>query len=97
MEQGHVELISPGGIVLAAQDAKQIGQRRDDAVTAQVLAAVARDQRFEAFTPDAAGNVKAYVPLRIGGSGVSRRPSATSADNRTASASGRIAWRRSST
>jgi len=68
MEQGHVELISPGGIVLAAQDAKQIGQRRDDAVTAQVLAAVARDQRFEAFTPDAAGNVKAYVPLRIGGS-----------------------------
>ncbi|WP_093534670.1 methyl-accepting chemotaxis protein [Stenotrophomonas rhizophila] len=68
MGQGHVELISPGGIVLAAQDAKQIGQRRDDAVTAQVLAAVARDQRFEAFTPDAAGNVKAYVPLRIGGS-----------------------------
>ena len=68
MGQGHVELISPGGIVLAAQDAGQIGQRRDDAVTAQVLAAVARDQRFEAFTPDAAGNVKAYVPLRIGGS-----------------------------
>ncbi|WP_447786756.1 methyl-accepting chemotaxis protein [Stenotrophomonas bentonitica] len=68
MGQGHVELISPGGIVLAAQDAKQIGQRRDDAFTAQVLAAVARDQRFEAFTPDAAGNVKAYVPLRIGGS-----------------------------
>jgi methyl-accepting chemotaxis protein len=68
MGQGHVELISPGGIVLAAQDARQIGQRRDDPVTAQVLAAVARDQRFEAFTPDAAGNVKAYVPLRIGAS-----------------------------
>jgi methyl-accepting chemotaxis protein len=28
MGEGHVELISPGGIVLAARDAKQIGQRR---------------------------------------------------------------------
>jgi methyl-accepting chemotaxis protein len=68
MGEGHVELISPGGIVLAARDAKQIGQRRDDALTAQILAAVGKDQRFEAFTPDAAGNVKAYVPLRIGAS-----------------------------
>ncbi|WP_313348034.1 methyl-accepting chemotaxis protein [Stenotrophomonas sp.] len=68
MGEGHVELISPGGIVLAAQDASQIGTRRDDATTAQVLSAVAADQRFEALTPDAAGNVKAYVPLRIGAS-----------------------------
>ncbi len=68
MGEGHVELISPGGIVLAAQDAKQIGQRRDDAGTAQVLASVGKDEPFEAFTPDAAGNVKAYAPLRIGGS-----------------------------
>ncbi|MCF7751698.1 HAMP domain-containing protein [Bacillus subtilis subsp. subtilis] len=68
MGQGHVELISPGGIVLAAEDAREIGKRRDDAATAQILAAVGADTPFENFQVDAAGNVKAYVPLRIGNS-----------------------------
>ncbi|HCV97045.1 MAG TPA: chemotaxis protein, partial [Stenotrophomonas sp.] len=66
MGEGHVELISPGGIVLAAADAKEIGKRRDDATTRQILAAVAADKPFENFEVDDAGNVKAYVPLRIG-------------------------------
>jgi len=68
MGEGRVELISPGGIVLAAADAKEIGKRRDDATTRQILAAVGADKRFEDFQVDEAGNVKAYVPLRIGGS-----------------------------
>jgi len=68
MGEGHVELISPGGIVLAAKDPNEIGKRREDAVTTQVLAAVKADKTFDAFEPDAAGNVKTYVPLRIGGS-----------------------------
>ena len=68
MGEGHVELISPGGIVLAAEDPNEIGKRREDAVTTQVLAAVKADKTFDAFEPDAAGNVKTYVPLRIGGS-----------------------------
>jgi methyl-accepting chemotaxis protein len=66
MGEGHVELISPGGIVLAAQDAKEIGKRRDDAATRRILAAVGADKPYEDFSVDAAGNVKAYVPLRIG-------------------------------
>ncbi len=68
MGEGHVELISPGGIVLAAQNASEIGKRRDDAATRALLGAGAADKPFDAFTADAAGNVKAYVPLRIGGS-----------------------------
>ncbi|WP_422507079.1 methyl-accepting chemotaxis protein [Stenotrophomonas sp. GZD-301] len=68
MGEGHVELISPAGIVLAAADAKEIGTRREDAATRQLLAQIAADKPYEDFHEDAAGNVKAYVPLRIGGS-----------------------------
>ncbi|MGA6149211.1 MULTISPECIES: methyl-accepting chemotaxis protein [Stenotrophomonas] len=68
MGEGHVELISPAGIVLAAADAKEIGTRREDAATRRLLAQIAADKPYEDFHQDAAGNVKAYVPLRIGGS-----------------------------
>jgi methyl-accepting chemotaxis protein len=68
MGEGHVELISPGGIVLAAKDAREIGKRRDDAATRGILAAVGADKPFQDFNEDAAGDVKAYVPLRIGNS-----------------------------
>lgn len=66
MGEGHVELISPGGIVLAAQDPQAIGKRREDAGTRALLAAVAADRGFDDFQADAAGNVKTYVPLRLG-------------------------------
>jgi len=68
MGEGHVELLSPSGIVLAAKDPKEIGTRRQDAATTALLAAIAADQPFDAFEQDAAGNVKTYVPLRIGAS-----------------------------
>ncbi|KAF1014945.1 MAG: Methyl-accepting chemotaxis protein IV [Stenotrophomonas maltophilia] len=66
MQAGHVELLSPKGVVLAAADAAEIGTRRGDALTARMLDTVATDHTFKAFEPDAAGNVRLYVPLRVG-------------------------------
>ena len=66
MGAGRVELLSPHGVVLASANAAEIGKPRSDALTRSMLADIAADRRFEAFTPDAAGNVRVYVPLRVG-------------------------------
>ncbi len=66
MGAGRVELLSPKGVVLASANAAEIGKPRSDAQTRSMLADIAADRPFEAFTPDAAGNVRVYVPLRVG-------------------------------
>ncbi|WMJ70602.1 methyl-accepting chemotaxis protein [Stenotrophomonas sp. 24(2023)] len=66
MGAGHVELLSPKGVVLASADAAEIGRPRHDALTQRMLAQIAANRAFEAFTPDAAGNVRLYVPLQVG-------------------------------
>ncbi|WP_423172874.1 MULTISPECIES: methyl-accepting chemotaxis protein [unclassified Stenotrophomonas maltophilia group] len=66
MGAGRVELLSPKGVVLASANAAEIGKPRNDALTRSMLADIAADRPFEAFSPDAAGNVRVYVPLRVG-------------------------------
>ncbi|MDA2877378.1 hypothetical protein PEI39_12285, partial [Streptococcus pneumoniae] len=66
MGAGRVELLSPKGVVLASANAAEIGKPRNDALTRSMLAEIAADRPFEAFSPDAAGNVRVYVPLRVG-------------------------------
>lgn len=66
MGAGRVELLSPKGVVLASANAAEIGKPRNDALTRTMLADIAADRPFEAFSPDAAGNVRVYVPLRVG-------------------------------
>ncbi|MCI1134277.1 chemotaxis protein, partial [Stenotrophomonas maltophilia] len=52
--------------VLASANAAEIGKPRNDALTRSMLADIAADRPFEAFSPDAAGTVRVYVPLRVG-------------------------------
>ena len=52
--------------MLASANAAEIGKPRNDALTRSMLADIAADRPFEAFSPDAAGNVRVYVPLRVG-------------------------------
>ncbi|WP_164281233.1 methyl-accepting chemotaxis protein [Stenotrophomonas indicatrix] len=66
MGAGRVELLSPKGVVLASADAAEIGKPRTDAATLGMLAQIAADKTYEAFEPDAAGNVRLYVPLQVG-------------------------------
>ncbi|KAB7771937.1 chemotaxis protein [Xanthomonas maliensis] len=66
MEVGSVELLSPNGIVLASRDSTRIGKRADDARHRAAMAAIGAGKDAIQFDPDAAGNVSAYVPLRIG-------------------------------
>ncbi|HED4877579.1 TPA: HAMP domain-containing protein [Stenotrophomonas maltophilia] len=66
MSAGRVELLSPKGVVLASADAAEIGKPRTDAATLGMLAQIAADKTYEAFEPDAAGNVRLYVPLQVG-------------------------------
>ncbi|HYQ25106.1 methyl-accepting chemotaxis protein [Stenotrophomonas sp.] len=66
MGAGRVELLSPKGVVLAAADAAEIGKPRTDAGTLKMLAQIAEGRTFEAFEPDAAGNVRLYVPMQVG-------------------------------
>jgi len=66
MGEGAVELLSPSGVVLASADAAEIGKRREGAATAALLADIAANRVHDVFEPDAAGNVKVYVPLQIG-------------------------------
>ncbi|UGB21215.1 methyl-accepting chemotaxis protein [Stenotrophomonas maltophilia] len=66
MGAGRVELLSPKGVVLASANAAEIGKPRNDALTRSMLADIAADRPFDAFSPDAAGNVRVYVPLRVG-------------------------------
>jgi methyl-accepting chemotaxis protein len=51
MGAGRVELLSPNGVVLASANAAEIGKPRSDALTRSMLADIAADRRFEAFTP----------------------------------------------
>jgi methyl-accepting chemotaxis protein len=64
MGAGRVELLSPKGVVLASANAAEIGKPRSDALTRSMLADIAADRRFEAFTPDAAGNVRVRAAAR---------------------------------
>ncbi len=66
LESGHVELISPGGMVLGSRDAAQIGTHRRDPGSRAMLAAIAAGQHYEQLSPDADGNVRIYVPLSAG-------------------------------
>ncbi|CAH0239653.1 methyl-accepting chemotaxis protein [Stenotrophomonas lactitubi] len=66
MGAGRVELLSPKGVVLASANAAEIGKPRTDAATLGMLAQIAADKTYEAFEPDAAGNVRLYVPLQVG-------------------------------
>ncbi|AWH45135.1 methyl-accepting chemotaxis protein [Stenotrophomonas sp. ZAC14A_NAIMI4_1] len=66
MGAGRVELLSPKGVVLAAANAAEIGKPRSDAATQQMLAQIAEGKTFEAFEPDAEGNVRLYVPMQVG-------------------------------
>ena len=66
MGEGHVELLSPAGSVLASRDPAEIGKQREDAATRAMLARIAKGEVSEAFTPDADGNVAVYVPIQIG-------------------------------
>ena len=61
---GRVELLSPKGVVLASANAAEIGKPRSDALTRSMLAEIAADRPFEAFSPDAAGNVRVYATAR---------------------------------
>ncbi|HAL22054.1 MAG TPA: chemotaxis protein [Stenotrophomonas sp.] len=66
MGAGRVELLSPKGVVLAAANPAEIGKPRSDAGTRAMLQQIAADKTVEAFEPDDAGNVRLYVPLKIG-------------------------------
>ncbi len=66
MEDGYLELISPGGMVLASRDAAQVGTHRDDPASRDMLAAIAAGNSREQMQPDADGYVRVYVPLQAG-------------------------------
>jgi len=66
MGEGHVELLSPAGRVLASRDPAGIGTQRQDAATGALLARIAKGEVAEAFEPDADGNVAVYVPIKVG-------------------------------
>jgi len=66
MGEGHVELLSPAGRILASRDPAGIGTQRQDAATGTMLARIAKGEVAEAFAPDAAGNVAVYVPIKVG-------------------------------
>ncbi|MEA9843584.1 methyl-accepting chemotaxis protein [Xanthomonas campestris] len=66
MEGGYVELISPAGVILASRDAARIGKPADGANYRALLEATKAGKDYLDFTPDAVGNVSAYVPLQIG-------------------------------
>ncbi|WP_306767967.1 methyl-accepting chemotaxis protein [Stenotrophomonas sp. MYb238] len=66
MGEGHVELLSPAGRVLASRDPAEVGKLREDAATGAMLARIAKGETVEAFVPDAAGNVAMYVPIQVG-------------------------------
>ncbi|KQQ75833.1 chemotaxis protein [Xanthomonas sp. Leaf131] len=66
MDGGYVELLSPGGIVLASRDTARIGKPADDARHRTMLEAIKAGKDAIDFTPDSNGAVSAYVPLQIG-------------------------------
>ncbi|MCW2005405.1 methyl-accepting chemotaxis protein [Xanthomonas arboricola] len=66
LEGGYVELISPAGVILASRDAARIGKPADGANYRALLEATKAGKDYLDFTPDAVGNVSAYVPLQIG-------------------------------
>ncbi len=66
MGAGRVELLSPKGVVLASANAAEIGKPRNDALTPQHAGRDRRRPPFEAIRPRSAGNVRVYVPLRVG-------------------------------
>lgn len=66
MDSGYVELLSPGGIVLASRDTARIGKTFADARHRAVLDAIKAGKDAVDFVPDENGAVSAYVPLQIG-------------------------------
>ncbi|CAD0330077.1 methyl-accepting chemotaxis protein [Xanthomonas hortorum] len=66
MDGGYVELLSPGGIVLASRDTARIGKPANDARHRAMLDAIKAGKDAIDFTPDSNGAVSAYVPLQIG-------------------------------
>ncbi|MBD9367588.1 methyl-accepting chemotaxis protein [Xanthomonas sp. XNM01] len=66
MDAGYLELISPGGMVLASRDATRLGSHRTDPASRAMLAAIAEGRSHEQLQPDADGYVRVYVPLQAG-------------------------------
>ena len=66
MGQGHVELLSPGGQVLAAKDPTEVGTRREDQTTRSALANVAKGELFSDLRDSGDGNVRVFAPMQVG-------------------------------
>ncbi|MGB3393402.1 MAG: cache domain-containing protein, partial [Stenotrophomonas sp.] len=66
MDEGHAELLSPMGTVIASPNAANVGKLRDDATTKAILAAMAEDRLYSDFKADEDGMVEVYAPLRVG-------------------------------
>ena len=66
MGEGHAELLSPLGTLLASPDKDKVGKKLEDDTTKAVLAATAQDKLYSDFKADAQGMVEVYAPLQVG-------------------------------
>ncbi|MBD9368267.1 methyl-accepting chemotaxis protein [Xanthomonas sp. XNM01] len=66
--EGHIELLSPAGRVLASPDPAEVGRVREDATTRAALTGIARGDLFDTFGEHARSDdaVAVYAPMQVG-------------------------------